>query len=294
MKNLEEFPFHFTRHTNAEYKSEKHILESEDPEGLLNTRDQVIPDLPAKGKEYAVEKAKEFFKRFSPEKDVFCFFSSDEARAVETANIYRQVAHELGFQVLKPYNDESAINKPVQKIHKESYAYNLGEGEIRTLSSLSIHEESPLINSLFDSIEDLKKRKINWDKVKPDIKQKWEKARHIIKDNDMGTWSKNFFHHSDSIKTYFPELKSAKDLRVQFENIARLIRFAKSKIDSFENTKEDKKKINILGFGHETYLADFLNEYFDEHDIKNCETIDFSIDDNNEFYAKRREEIKRI
>ncbi|OGY94911.1 MAG: hypothetical protein A2406_01325 [Candidatus Komeilibacteria bacterium RIFOXYC1_FULL_37_11] len=252
-----------TRHSEAEYRTNRAILEN-DPEGSLDPEDQISPDLSEKGKKLAREKAEEFFSKLNHQEDSLFFVSSNQIRAIETANIYREVAKEKGFEILKPEHTRS------------EYSEDMSGGDIRVVQSLSLQVPNMIIQHVFSREEALKG--VDWDKVSEETKEKWDRARKIIEADDHGSWGANYYYHSEEIKKIFPELKSAKDLdEAQFKNVLRLVKFADKKIKE----SGSEKKIKILGFGHENYLGVALNEYFQDHEIKNCETVSFQVDEDN-------------
>lgn len=128
---------HFLRHSEAGYKTYKKILNSNNPQAAVERDEQVLPDLSPENIKFAEEKAEQFFSDLDPKQDILFFVSSDEARALETTNIYRKKAHELGFQIAKAYEDIDS-DKPVQKSYQESIVNKIGEGEIRALPTLSL------------------------------------------------------------------------------------------------------------------------------------------------------------
>src|SRR3989338_4177014 len=248
---------HLIRHSKAEYFTYRAIKGSEHPERGFDPEDQITPDLSQAGREFAEEKAREFFARFDPRTDVFFFASSNEARALETADIYRRIAHELGFEVIKHKRTGTDLAKKI------------GEGEIRTIESLSLNSPNILLNTLFNPKDQV--GTINWTNVDPETRRKWEQARVAIDAHDYGSFGANFFHHSKTVQAIFPEIKTAEDkFHTQFKNLLRLIEFAKRKVSS----SGEAKNIRVVAFGHEDYLGHALNEYFQDHEIRNCEVID--------------------
>ena len=267
---------HFTRHSRANYDTYGKIKKSENPRAAVDREDQLTPDLPEAGIRLAQEKAEEFLSRLKPETDILFFVSSDEARALETANVYRQAAHAKGFEILKP---EHVRGKFAEKI---------GEGEIRTLDQLSLNIKDTLLASVFSPDSQLGSP--NWEAVDDEFKEKWKKAREIINSHDYGSYGGNLFHHSEAIAEIFPDIKTAKELYdVNFKNLLRLAEFG------IKKAKESglEKNVKILAFGHENYMGYALNEYFGDHNIGNCETLDINVDDSG-ITLERKGEIKRI
>lgn len=247
---------YFTRHSRSTYGTYGKIKESDNPRAPVDREDQVVPDLPEDGIELANNKAREFFTQLNPEEDSLFFVSSDEARALETASIYKKIAKERGFEVLKPENVRGKL------------AEEIGDSEIRTLKSLSLNQKDALVAAVFSPDSQLGSP--NWGAVDDEFKEKWARARAIINSHDYGSYGANLFHHSEAIAEIFPKIKTARELyEINFKNLLRLVKFAVDKISS----SGQKKKVKILAFGHENYLAYALNKYFGEHEIKNCETL---------------------
>jgi len=90
----------YIRHSSSNY--ETYIKQAQRGDKGFNPNDQEYPDLNEKGIELAQEKAKEFFNALDPEKDILFFASSNEARALATAEVYRQEAIKRGFEIIKP------------------------------------------------------------------------------------------------------------------------------------------------------------------------------------------------
>lgn len=253
---------HFTRHSKADYLNYRQIKSSDNPRRGIDPENQIVPDVPEAGIALAEEKAEELLSKFDPENDILFFASSNEARAIETANVYRQLAHEKGFEVIKP---EKAGLELAEKI---------GEGEIRVVQNLSLNNPDLLLQTLFNP--DYQNEEVNWEALDPETREKCERVRAMIREHDYGSFGPNFFHYSKKVQEIFPEIKSAKDLYDrQFKNLLRLAEFG---IKKAQEAGLDKK-IKIFAFGHENYMSYALDKYFQEHDIKNCETIDVNIAD---------------
>ena len=130
----------FIRHSRASYKTYSDILASEEPLKDFDPEKQSFPDLSEAGIELATKEAEKFFDTLDPVKDSLFFASSDQARALETANIYRQVAHARGFKVIKHENVRSKKSDEILR------------GEIRTFKNLSLdHTGGVLLGTLFNS-----------------------------------------------------------------------------------------------------------------------------------------------
>lgn len=264
----------FTRHSRAGYKTYAEILASENPQAPFDPEKQITPDITEQGAELARSEAEKFFDGMNPETDALFFASSNEARALDTANIYRQVAHEKGFEILTPEHTRSGV------------ADAIGEGEIRTVKNLSLNNTNTLAGSVFNP--KFLTGKENLAALDEETRQKWEEARAIIDADDKGSWGANFYHHSEEIQKIFPELKSAKDLyETNFKNLIRLAEFGMKKAQESEHPKN----IKILTFGHENYISYALNKYFGDHEIKYCETITVDVGDETRIERRGEKEV---
>ncbi len=241
------------------------MVSSDDPTKPFDPENQETPDLPESGVELAKEKAGEFFGELDPRNDILFFASSNEARALETANIYRNIAKEKGFEIVKPENSRSGLSE------------ELSNGDIRVVQALSIYpygETNAVIDSVFNP--PAKRGDINWEKIDPELKKRFDEASRIVEANDKGSFGANFAIHSEKIKEIFPEIETSKRLfETKFQNIIKLIKFGIKKAQESGLTKN----IKILGFGHENYMMYALEKYFEEEGINNCETVQFEISD---------------
>ena len=264
----------FTRHSQAQYRTYQKIKLSDNPQAAVDYENQITPDLSEPGIALARERAGEFFARFDPEHDALFFASSNEARAIETADVYRRVAKEKGFEVIKPEHTRS------------TYADELGEGEIRVLQNLSLNIENTILAGVFNP--DSQQNPKFTEKLDSETQEKYTKARAIINQHDYGNFGENFFHYSKEIQNIFPEIESSNDLfESQFQHLLRLAQFGINK----SNTSGISKHIKILAFGHENYMSYALNKYFGDHEIKNCETIDIAITPEDTFLTRRGDRV---
>lgn len=266
----------FVRHSVAGYKSYNELAKSENPTAPFDHEEQVVPDLFDKGVELAKTEAEKFFGQFNPEKDLLFFASSNEARALETANIYRREAHKLGFEVVKPENTRGKL------------ASEIGQGEIRTVRALSIDSKNVVIDSLFNHPS--RRPEINWDKIDPEFKARFDEASKIIEADDRGGFGANLLAHSKKLKELIPEIETAEELyKSHFRNLVRLFKFGMKKADEANLNKS----LKILAFGHENYFMHVLKEVFEEEGIKNCESFHFNLDEEDgvrgSFRGKDRE-----
>src|SRR3989344_1243394 len=257
---------HYTRHSRAKYGSYARIAESENPQGSIHHEDQVTPDLPEAGVELAKVEAEKFFAELNPGTDELFFVSSGQTRALETAAIYRGVAKAKNFEILAPENVRGNL------------AREIGGGDIRLVRNLSLKPSNVLIDSIFNPDRTLPA--INWDAVDLETRNRWEKAHKMIQDDDKGSWGANMFHHGAEVKKLFPEVDTAEELyESQFKNLLRLAEFGMKKAG--ESGRE--KNLKILAFGHESYMGHALQQYFENHEVKNCETVTFELDEQGAF-----------
>lgn len=269
----------FTRHSKATYGTYGKMLSSDDPTRPFNPDDQVTPDLSESGFQLAREKAVEFFDKLDPEKDILFFASSNEARALETANVYREVAIERGFEISRPENSRSSLSD------------SMAGGDIRVIRPLSIYpsgETNTVIDSVFNP--PARRGNINWSAIDPELKARFDEASKIIEADDRGAFGPNFAAHSDAVKKIFPEIKTAEELfKTRFTHIINLVKFGLNK------AKEAglDKNVKILGFGHENYMVYALDEIFKEEGIGNCESVSFDVSD-GEVSAQYRGKNEKI
>jgi hypothetical protein len=257
--------FHFIRHSMSTYQNMRNTIQGENPEGKVDFNRQQ-PDVPPKGIELAEKEAGRFFEGFNPQKDILFFASSNEARAIDTADVYRRVAKGKGFSVIRTRNP------------RNRYAQETGQGEIRTIGALSLNAPNTILLSVFNPDPE-KAFSPNWGGVREETKSAWKAAREIIEGDDRGSWAANFDAHSERVteilRAVSPGEKSAKDqFRIDFFQILRLIRFAA------RTTNGHPRRIRVIGFGHENYLVIALKKFFGEHGINNCESIEFAVEGN--------------
>jgi hypothetical protein len=261
--------FFATRHSIAEYKLDKGIIKSDNPETAPRADAQWFnSDLTPEGIKLAKEKAMEFFAKLDPKTDALFFVSSDLVRAAETAKIYLDIARDKGFEIIMPREKKEEPFVPKNK------AEEIGESYIRKINCLTLdHLENMLKEQVYLSPDSLAEVK-DLDKVSLDTRKKWLEARKIIEADDRGTWGNNYFAHSEKIKKIFPDVKSAKEVYDEkFKNMIRLIKFGQEKI----NQHNPEKNIKVLAFSHENSFLYFLNKNFGES-MKNCESIAFRVE----------------
>ncbi len=246
------------RHSKPGYNEYGKILRGDNPEAPFDHTHQDQEDLTEAGKELAEKSSEEFFQRLDPKTDELFFVSSNEARAIETANIYRQKAKAKSFAIIKPEHTRSEL------------AEKVGEGEIRVVDVLSLDTDNMLRFLVFSgSIPE-----VNWEAVSEEMRAKWQEARKMIDADNRGTWGSNFAAHSAEVSSILPGIETAKQLyETKFNRILKLLRWAdqKAKASGHPNLK-------ILGFGHEDYLVYFLQNELKEEGIGNCEAIRFVVE----------------
>lgn len=256
--------FHFFRHGNANYKEYEKIREGKNPQESFNPQNQDELDLTEAGRELSQNKANIFFNELDPHKTKLFFVSSNEARAIETASIFKKIAEEKGFNILTPENTRS------------DFVDKYTDGNIRVIDSLSINPQNILMAvSIFNTGK--QDTTSFFDKLDEQTKEKWIKVRNIIDQNDKGSWAKNYKEYGEMVKGFLPDqVKTTQDLyENNFKNIKRLIQWSAKKIE------QSHENIKVIGFGHEDYMLEFLNQEFEEEGIKNCEMINFSVDNNS-------------
>lgn len=251
-KQRKESDVFFIRHAQSSYETYANILKSKDPQGVVNSEKQVKDDLTDEGIVMAKEEAVKFLSKLNSGEDILFFVSSSESRTLTTANIYKEIALKLGFEI----------------IHQENVKCKEECADIRILVSLSLRNVRPFIVSIFTP--EKYQTDINWDAVDEGMQKKWTHARKIVLEKDYGTWGDNFYGYADEVKSIFPELKTPLELfNSQFKNLQRLATFARDKI-----SKEDgDKSVKILAFGHEDYMSVALEKKFFKKDLGECEVI---------------------
>ena len=273
MENLNEFTvppeeskehsYAFIRHSKASYNEYKKMLNSDDPLKPFDSKEQDSTDLTPEGKLLAKRSAEDFFAKLIPDNVELFFASSNEMRAFETAQIYKEIALEKGFNIIKPINTRNQFNE-------DEY--------IRILNLLSINHEkgNKLVSSAFNGKD--KRPEIAWDNVEDKtIKDRYERLCSIIDNDDQGDWGSNWYKYGEYASELFPEFKIQTKDSVhlnKFTKISRLIKFVEEKI------KSDKKLV-ILGFGHEDILMKTLKEELGRDGMKNCEVVELPLNLSN-------------
>ena len=136
---------HLIRHSKAAYRTYADAVGSDNPQRPHDSKNQITPDLTDAGRDIARTEAEKIFSGFDVNRDALFFASSNEARALETADVYRRIAHEKRFEIIRPDKAGSDI------------AETIGEGEIRGVESLSLHIENTLLLTLANQTNKIKK-----------------------------------------------------------------------------------------------------------------------------------------
>ena len=101
--------FKFIRHSKSYYENYQVILNSESPDLPFDAANQIMPDLSDDGVELAKQEAKKLFSGMDKDHEALFFVSSDEARALSTAKIYKDIAKGQDFIVITPNNHTPEI-----------------------------------------------------------------------------------------------------------------------------------------------------------------------------------------
>ena len=244
------------RHSKATYATYDRITMSDNPSQPFDHRDQIFPDLSPEGVELAKKSAKEFLKTLDPNKDELFFVSSNEVRALETAEIYHNEATMRRFIISKPEHSRSSIS--------DKYL----NGDIRMVNALSINFKNSIANNLLNPQSS--RRQINFEALDPKEVETYKNLQEEIDKDNKGSFAANFLAYGDLVKKEIPEFETAEDLyNRNFKELIRFFKFAEKKAES--STPE--RQLRILAFSHENQLLVALNKYFDEHGINNCEIL---------------------
>jgi hypothetical protein len=263
----------FIRHSKAGYATYKQILDSEVPQQPTDPKNQVLPDLPQEGIDLAQREAKQLFFKMDSGKEALFFISGNQARVLETAKIYKEIAKEKGFTVIRPEH------------HRNPLVEQMNEDEIRVVQALSLHQDNPFWSAVY--YPSSRSQSINWEKIDPEIKTRWDAARGIVMSNDEGIWGANFLYHSNKLKKdgLLPNDQNTVGelFKKQFPQIIHLVRFAAKKAaEGF-----DKKKVICILFGNENYFLEVLEQYFAER-IDNCEVIRFDVNPDDSIIVTKK------
>lgn len=257
----------FTRHGPSPYAHYKWIFSSKNPSASFDPKEQISAtaetqgDLTPEWITLAQEKAEELFSGLNPEQDVLSFMSSNEARAISTAEIYTLEAKKRGFTILRPQNSHTVTK-------------GLGNPDIRIMKDLWLNFDSPLLHSVFNPTGSKVVDSINFDALDPWLKLKYEQARRIILDDDRWSFWENFFLHGAKVKEIFPEIETAQEMHEH--KFLKLVKMAQ-KFTGKLSSSVPWKRMRILAFGHENYVSHALHEATGKNSIGNCETVSIKI-----------------
>lgn len=257
------FSADYFRHSESPYKTYKAKLKSDEPNSPLNPEQQYVDDLTPKGVEIAKDAARKYFEGLNPEKDRLYFVSSNEARALGTARVYKDEAEKRGFTI---------IDVPEAR-QKNDIAYRVTGGKVRTSKKLSVNPQNLVLDNLFMPAD--KRFEVNFDKLSPDFIVKYEQAKAIVDRDNKGSYGANLVAHASEVRKIFPEVKTAES--VEKEKLQKLIHtFGKyAKRHAEQGSEED---IKVLAFGHQDQMVGFLNREFGKADLQNCEAVSFDFD----------------
>jgi len=266
--------FYLTRHSKTDYLEYDRILSSDNPHAPFDHTKQELNDLSEEGIDHAEHSAQQFFEKLDPKTDQLFFLSSNEARAIATADIYRRTAHQQNFTVIP----HPASGSPL--------AAKLAGNEIQVIDELSVNPQDTL---LFHAYSRGDFGPEYWKNEDPEFMKKWQQARAIINADNRGGWGANFLAHSREVEKIFPQIESM-DKYYQ-TNLQAILKLVKKLHHQFADTN-----VKVLAFGHEDYLVRMLQELFDQEGIKHCETISFDISPENpdEIIVSSRGKINSI
>jgi hypothetical protein len=261
---------HYIRHSASNYET----IKKQKGEGKksFDPKEQTFPDLSEPGIELAEKEAEKFFQGLDPEKDVLFFASSNEARALATANIYRQEAVKRGFDIIKPTKTNFELSEEEKGAGKTDL-HGETDGYIRMSSMLSLNPRSYLEHSIFVTGLPEEVQKSIAKKLPEDLKDRWLAAREIINNAPAeikkGGFGAVYHTYADRIKELFPDIRNAEQMEKRFRHIVELVQWGIEKAEKSGLVKN----LKILGFGHENYTSSVLERYFGDHNLKNCEAL---------------------
>lgn len=284
----------FIRHSTAKYGPYARILRGEanipgqlrfDADSQFSREAEVGEvELTQQGQELARTSAEAYFDQLLQEtggQAAVVFLSSNEQRALETAQVYLDVAKAKGVEVVKL----GAGASPGKRL-----AEDLAGGDIRVLRSLSLNSENILMESVFTQGRQMKPDSISWDAVPdPKFRQAWEAARAIVAADERGSFGANFAAHSDQVRQVFADngyagLETAQKLFADFKErvLERLKHFASLA------ERAPGKQLRLLLFGHENYWMYAIQQLLGEDGLKNCEEVGIFLDADGKIRLKFR------
>jgi hypothetical protein len=257
------FSADYFRHSESGYKTYKDKLKSDSPNTPLDPEKQYVEDLTPRGIKIAREAATKYFEGLNPEKDRLYFVSSNEARALGTAKVYKEEAEKRGFVI---------IDMPEGR-KKDDIAYRVTGGKVRTSKKLSVNPQNLVLDNIFMPAD--KRFEVNEKALTPDFLEKYNRAKAIVDADNKGSYGANLVAYSEKLREIFPEIKTAE--QAEKEKLQSLIHtFGKyAKRHEEQGSEED---IKVLAFGHQDQMVGFLNREFGNADLKNCEAVSFDFD----------------
>jgi len=238
----------FVRHADASYQHYKNILSGDAPQAWFASRQQPDTDLTPTWIERASSQAKSFFDTHrdslqawltSEDKQTeFVFVSSNEVRAVQTANIYKNVWESLWFAVAETI------------IHKK----------------LWLNFDSVILYSVFNPTNSPVVWTINRDALDDDFLALYDKARSVILADDRWSFGSNFYAHAEEVQKYFASISTSKQLDIH--QLKKLLVQA----SSLDKTYKDEWK-KVVCFGHENYCLEYLGALDWKPHIWNSEVV---------------------
>jgi hypothetical protein len=264
----------FMRHGESGYKTVKKDLTSENPQKAFDRENQLPEDLTEKGKLQAQEGAKEILKNLKPEQTMLHVWSSDEARAVNTSQIFIEEATKLSFKI-SPSNP------------KRKGAYWLTTEPISRTEVLSISTPNTLLATIFmptstfrctqemlqtegESAEDAQILLNKISEIREIIDRENQEA---IEQGEAINWGRNYAKFGDYVNTILPDVDGPEQIyRLKFIKGVRLLQ---------KKSQDSNNTDHIVLFGHENILLHFLKSQFKREHYDNCEILNFSVDHAN-------------
>lgn len=288
----------YLRHSKSDYPTDFQKLASAHPTGPIDMREQVVPDLNPEGIKYAEEQIGSYLETLDPTKDVFQIYSSDLARAHETAAVFAREARKRGFTIIE---HEPRVRPGVKPETRGFYteriakAYGIGERDVRPTETLTLRMKDVLAHEIFEAASLNIESMINWAAAEREYTEKgraeewiefrrqWGEARAYVVANDKGKFGANFFAHSEEINRRYPLLAkyiaTSRDLyEKRFPYILKHIEMgvAHETVLKEKTVIPRDSTLHIVLVGHENAVGYLFDKYFSEHAIGNCEVVTFS------------------
>jgi len=274
----------FIRHAPAKYASYGAILSSNQPAQPFNSMRQTFPDLTKEGYEKARVSAVEFFDGIDPTRYRIFPLASNEARAIETALVYQQVAKEKGFGHLVLFNAHHVGNGAKEALIRENPANKWFLEHLGIVSELGIYDDkTPDPNALIrDGVFNPKSRRtvVNPKSISPELYAKYNEACQIVDADPQASWGDNWMKHAVHVKQGpFPEVKTPIEVYDdQFRKTMNKVKLAGKKSETM-GLNDLGQGVKMLMFGHEQTVGHALDSKFGEHALKNCEPLVFGLED---------------